>query len=191
MIGRRRHSLATLAFFLISSTLAFAVGTAAAEADDAATESRLQRLEAESKIRNLLDRYMDLLESRDWDDYMMLFTRDGELDMDEGVVKGRDAIRNRMANASARMASAAQGRPQRQRADLLSNIRVSVDGDRATARSRFTFVAEQEDGRFMVTGSGLYVDTLAREEDQWKIARRIVRWDLLRGASASTATTAD
>jgi hypothetical protein len=42
-------------------------------------------------------------------------------------------------------------------------------------------VGEDEEGRFMVTGSGLYLDTLAREDGRWKIKRRTVQWDLLRG----------
>jgi hypothetical protein len=91
-----------------------------------------------------------------------------------------------MANASERMANAARaaGRPQRQSADLLSNIYVKVNGDTATARSRFTFLGEDENGRFRVTGSGLYLDTWKRVNGEWQIARRKVEWDLLAGASA-------
>jgi len=104
----------------------------------------------------------------------------------EGVLKGHDAIRTRMANASARMATAATGAPRRQSADLLSNVYVQVDGETATARSRFTFLAEDEDGSFRVRGSGLYLDTWVREDGAWKIKRRTVQWDLLAGQSART-----
>jgi 3-phenylpropionate/cinnamic acid dioxygenase small subunit len=148
-------------------------------------EARLRNLESEAEIRRLLDDYMTLLDSRDWDAYVQLFATDGELDIVEGVLKGRDAIRTRMANASARMAAAAADRPQRQSADLLSNVYVRVDGDSATARSRFTFLAEDEDGRFRVTGSGLYLDTWKREAGAWTIARRKVSWDLLAGQRAA------
>ena len=96
-------------------------------------------------------------------------------------------IRTRMANASERMAAAAAGRPQRQSADLLSNIYVKVDGDTATARSRFTFLSEYEDGSFRVRGSGLYVDIWKREDGAWRIQRRTVTWDLLAGQSAAPA----
>ena len=65
---------------------------------------------------------MGLLDSRDWDNYVQLFAKEGELDIVEGVLKGHDAIRTRMANASERMAKAREGQPQRQSADLLSNI---------------------------------------------------------------------
>jgi 3-phenylpropionate/cinnamic acid dioxygenase small subunit len=165
------------------AVLALAGGDAAAQA--AGMEARLTELESEAEIRRLLDDYMMVLGAREWDAYVQFFTADGELDMAEGVVKGRDAIRTRMANASARMASAAAGRPQRQSADLLSNVYVKVDGDSATARSRFTFLAEGEDGSFRVGGSGLYLDTWKRENGAWKIARRTVSWDLLAGAGAA------
>lgn len=128
------------------------VGTGEAAAQAATVEARLAELEAEGEIRRLLDDYMTVLDAREWDAYVEFFAPDGELDMAEGVVKGRAAIRTRMANASARMAAAAPGRPQRQSADLLSNIYVKVTGDTATARSRFTFLAEDEDGSFRVRG---------------------------------------
>jgi len=110
-----------------------------------------------------------------------------ELHMAEGTVIGRDAIRTRMDNASKRMAAAAaaQNRPQLQRADLLSDVRVQVTGDTAAARSRFTFLGEQPDGTFRVTGSGIYTDTWVREEGEWRIKSRTVEWDLLAGASAA------
>jgi len=130
---------------------------------------------------------MGLLQSRDWDNYVKLFAKQGQLDIVEGVLTGRDAIRTRMDNASRRMASAAaaQNRPQLQRADLLSDVRVQVTGDTATAKSRFTFIGEQPDGSFRVTGSGIYTDTWIREEGEWRIKRRSVNWDLLAGVSAA------
>ena len=150
-------------------------------------EARVRQLEDEATIRRSLEDYMGLLRSRDWDSYVKMFSKDAELHMAEGTVKGRDAIRTRMDNASKRMAAAAaaQNRPQLQRADLLSDVRVQVTGDSATARSRFTFVGEQPDGTFRVTGSGIYTDVWVREEGQWLIKSRTVDWDLLAGASAN------
>jgi ketosteroid isomerase-like protein len=150
-------------------------------------EQRLQRLQDESEIRKLLDEYMHLLRARDWDNYVKLFAKDGELDIVEGVLKGHDAIRTRMANASARMAAAAQGRPPRASADLLTNVSVDVQGDSATASCRFTFISEDGAGGFRVTGSGLYLDTWIREAGLWKIKRRAVKWDLLAGQNSSSA----
>ena len=158
----------------------------AAGGEQRSVAERLQQLEDESEIRSRLDEYMDYLGARDWDGYVQFFAVDGALDMAEGVVTGRDAIHARMANASARMAAAAEGRPRRQSADLLSNIRVHVEGDTATAQSRFTFLSEAADGGFAVTGSGLYLDSWVREDGRWKIQRRKVDWDLLAGQSADS-----
>jgi ketosteroid isomerase-like protein len=177
-------------FGLACAALAGSMAVPAADADEAVLEARLQRLEDEAEIRRLLDEYMDVLGSRDWDNYVLFFARDGELVMAEGTRKGRDDIRERMAGASERMANAARGRPQRQSADLLSNVKVEVDGDTATARSRFTFLGEDDEGNFRVTGSGLYLDTWTREDGRWVIKRRSVEWDLLRGASAAPAQSA-
>jgi 3-phenylpropionate/cinnamic acid dioxygenase small subunit len=174
-----------LAFAALALTALVGSNDGAAQA--AGVDARLRDLESEAEIRRLLDDYMTVLDAREWDAYVQFFTADGELDMAEGVVKGRDAIRTRMANASARMAAAAAARPQRQSADLLSNVYVNVDGDTATARSRFTFLAEDEDGSFHVRGSGLYLDTWKREGGAWKIARRKVSWDLLAGAAPAPA----
>ena len=160
------------------------IGSGGAAAQVSTVEARLQQLEGEAEIRQLLDDYMTLLDSRDWDAYVQLFAKEAELDIVEGVLKGRDAIRTRMANASARMAAAAAGQPQRQSADLLSNIYVKVDGETATARSRFTFLAEDEDGSFRVRGSGMYLDTWVREDGAWKIKSRKVSWDLLAGSGS-------
>jgi ketosteroid isomerase-like protein len=119
-------------------------------AESLSLEARVRQLEDEATIRRQLEDYMGLLRSRDWDNYIKMFAKASpELHMAEGTVVGRDAIRTRMDNASKRMAAAAAAanRPQLQRADLLSDVRVQVTGDTATARSRFTFLGEQPDGR--------------------------------------------
>jgi ketosteroid isomerase-like protein len=164
---------------------------ALAGAEGLSLEARVRQLEDEATIRRELEDYMGLLRSRDWDNYIKMFSKDSELHMAEGTVKGRDAIRTRMDNASKRMAAAAaaQNRPQLQRADLLSDVRVQVTGDTATARSRFTFLGEQPDGTFRVTGSGIYTDIWVREDGQWLIKSRTVDWDLLAGASAAGASS--
>lgn len=152
------------------------------------TEARLQRLEDEAEIRRRLQDYMPLLHNRDWDKYILMFSHDGEVVMDEGVRHGRQDIRNRMAAAAERMAKAAAGKPVRQSADLLSNIEVRVRGDMATASSRFTFLNENDAGQFVVRGSGLYSDIWVREEGEWRIKRRKVDWDLLASRSKPAST---
>ena len=190
---RARLPLAALTASLAWAGAAGAAGISTfvlAGAEGLSLEARLRALEDEATIRRQLEDYMGLLRSRDWDTYIKMFAKAApELHMAEGTVIGRDAIRTRMDNASKRMAAAAaaQNRPQLQRADLLSDVRVQVTGDTATARSRFTFLGEQPDGTFRVTGSGIYTDTWVREEGEWRIKSRTVDWDLLAGASAANA----
>ena len=185
-----------LAFLMVSSVLAGAASAGgistlvAVGAESLSLEARVRQLEDEATIRRQLEDYMGLLRSRDWDNYIKMFAKASpELHMAEGTVIGRDAIRTRMDNASKRMANAAAAanRPPLQRADLLSDVRVQVIGESATARSRFTFLGEQPDGTFRVTGSGIYTDTWLREEGEWRIKSRTVDWDLLAGASAAGA----
>jgi 3-phenylpropionate/cinnamic acid dioxygenase small subunit len=153
-------------------------------------EARLQRLQDESEIRRRLQDYMPLLRNRDWDHYILMFSRDAEIVMDEGTRHGRDDIRNRMAAAGERMAKAAAGKPVRQSADLLSNVEVRVRGDIAAASSRFTFLAENDQNQFVVRGSGLYLDSWIREDGEWLIKRRKVVWDLLASPGATPAPAA-
>jgi hypothetical protein len=101
----------------------------------AAFAARLDALEAESEIRHKLQTYMAVLRASDWDNCVNYFTRDGRLIMTEGTRVGRDDIKERMSTAAARMAAAAQGRPARKRADLLSDIEVHVDGAAASAKA--------------------------------------------------------
>ena len=151
-------------------------------ADAPSVEARLQRLEDESAIRQRLQDYMAVLAARDWDTYLTYFTDDAALVMPEGTVVGHKAIRERMANATARMAKAAEGKPKRRQADLLSVQSLNVDGDTATSTSRFVFIRETEDIQFRVGGSGLYIDKWRRGKDGiWRMSERLVDYDMLPG----------
>ena len=177
---------------LIAASVAGTEGNAAAKSGAAAggnpgIEARLQRLEDEAEIRRRLQDYMVLLRNRDWDKYILMFSKDADIVMDEGTRHGREDIRNRMAGASERMAKAASGKPVRQSADLLSNVEIRVHGDTAEVSSRFTFLAENDSGQFVVRGSGLYLDSWVREDGEWLIKRRKVAWDLLAGAKPAPA----
>lgn len=152
-------------------------------AEHAAVLARLDALEAESVIRHKLQTYMAVLGASDWDTYVTYFTRDAKLIMTEGTRVGRDDIKERMSTAGARLAAAAAARPVRKRADLLSNIEIEVHGTTATAQSRFTFIGENAEGGFDVTGSGLYIDEWALEDGEWLIAARTIDYDLLRTAA--------
>jgi 3-phenylpropionate/cinnamic acid dioxygenase small subunit len=154
-------------------------------ADTNATEiqqlqSRLHTLEAESQIRYLLQEYMEVLQAADWDTYLKYFTQDAKIIMSEGTVQGHEAIKNRMANATARMAKAREGQPVVKRAELLSSIKIKVTGNSAHAQSRFTFISQRPDGGFEVAGSGLYIDEWVLDGATWRMRSRTVDYDMLR-----------
>jgi ketosteroid isomerase-like protein len=154
-------------------------------AEHAAVLTRLEALEAEAEIRHKLQTYMAVLSASDWDTYVNYFTRDAKLFMAEGTRTGRDDIKERMSTAGVRLAANAAGRPVRKRADLLSNVEVEVTGTSATAKSRFTFIAETAEGGFEVTGSGQYIDEWALEDGEWRISARTIDYDLLRSSPAA------
>ena len=176
---------AALAAFMISAPT---FPSAARAAEKLSVEQRLEHLEAADIIRFKLEDYMRLLQSADWDNYVKLFAPDAKLDIVEGILTGRDAIKTRMANATARMAKAREGQPRRQRGDILSNIKVIVTGpDTAAAQSRFTMLGEDANGNFMVTGSGYYTDQWVKVDGNWLIGYRAVHWDMLHGQKADDA----
>ena len=151
-----------------------------------ALSSRLDALEAEAEIRHKLQTYMAVLSASDWDNYVTYFTENGRIIMAEGTRTGRADIRERMSSAAQRMSAAAQasGQPVLKRADLLSNIEVKVTSPvTASAKSRFVFIADNGQGGFEVTGSGLYLDEWLKVEDEWLIDARTVDYDMLRIAT--------
>jgi hypothetical protein len=187
--------LAVLAMFFYNMSVmdaSSANATALAELSTQvqALQQETAALKAESEIRHKLQTYMPVLAASDWDNYVDYFTRDGKIIMAEGTRQGRDDIKERMSSAAERMAAAAaaSGAPARKRADLLANVEVEVtSATTANAASRFTFLAEDGNGGFEVTGSGRYIDEWALEDGEWRIASRTIDYDLLRAAPAAPA----
>lgn len=177
-------------FSVIDESRATATALDKLSAEVQALQQQTAALNAEAEIRHKLQTYMPVLAASDWDTYVNYFTRDGKIIMAEGTRTGRDDIRERMSSAAERMAAAAaeSGAPARKRADLLANVEVDVmSATTATAASRFTFIAEDGNGGFEVTGSGRYLDEWALEDGEWRIAARTIDYDLLRAAPAAPA----
>jgi 3-phenylpropionate/cinnamic acid dioxygenase small subunit len=184
-------ALATMVFFNMSVMDDSEANATALEQLSTEVQSLQQQqaaLYAESEIRNKLQTYMPVLAAGDWDAYVNYFTRDAQLVMDDGTSQGRDAIRARMSSAAETTAATDAGAPARKRTDLLANVEVEVtSATTANASSRFTFLAEDGNGGFEVTGSGRYVDEWALEDGEWRIASRTVDNDLLQPAPAAPA----
>lgn len=148
--------------------LSLALVTLPAMAGAQTVEQRLQRVEDQLAIQRILVDYAAFLDGRDYARYAGLFTADGEWTNGAGSNKGQAAIR-----AMLEKTLGTPGAPNRSNFHIISNPQVDLDGDSATARSRYVFVMRAPDGRPQPALAGLYTDELVRETGGWKIKRRI------------------
>src|SRR5690606_7714837 len=123
------------------SILVLALITAGSlHAADGSLESRLQVLEDKEAIRNLLLDYGRHLDNRNWEAFAELFAEDGGTwDGGMGVARGYEQIRNMMIN-SIGSDNVGTGGTGLSNLHLLGNETISVDGDSATAHSKWVFV---------------------------------------------------
>lgn len=115
-------------------------------------------------ISDLLVRYASGIDRRDWPLFRTVFTEDCQLDYGEiGAWNGVDAVADFMEQVHA-MAGHTMHR--------LSNITVTLDGDRAQARTYIDGLIMAAHNRSGVNAIGFYDDEIVRTADGWRIARR-------------------
>ena len=151
---------------------------APATAGDASVADRLRALEDREEIRLLLLDYGRHLDSRDMKSYAGLFATDGEWVGGFGTVKGRDNIQAFMEK------NMGTGPNRAGNYHLLSNFVITVQGDTATAWSRWAFIVPEASGGARVAQAGRYDDTLVREGGRWRFKKRVASGDT--GAPATT-----
>jgi hypothetical protein len=162
-----------LACVLLIASLPSLVSAAVPDEQFKSVARRLQILEDREAIHHLLERYIELNESRDYRGYSRLFASNGELKLRRGSATGPENIYQFMqTNFGAPLAADST---LRNAAHVLSNVIIEVDGDAATARSRWALLSpSREDGTPRVAQSGFYTDKLVREKGEWKFLQRIV-----------------
>lgn len=141
-------------------------------------EERLQRVEDERQIRNLMALYGEHLDSLDFERYSQLFAAEGEWSglLGEPVtIKGPEAIRSAMEEA---FAERTYDPAHVTNLHLISNVRIDIDGDRASGYSRWTVLSRNDDGQPAVRLSGRYDDLYVREDGKWKFLRRTARREI-------------
>jgi uncharacterized protein (TIGR02246 family) len=139
--------------------------------DNTALAARLQKFEDKEEIQNLLLDYGRHLDNRDFAAYGRLFARDGEWVGGFGTAPGGPA------GIQAFMEKSMGTAPNRAKNyHLLSNFVITVNGDTATAWSRWAFVVPGERGA-VISQAGRYDDTLVREDGRWKFKRRVASND--------------
>jgi 3-phenylpropionate/cinnamic acid dioxygenase small subunit len=116
------------------------------------------------EISDLLVRYATGIDRRDWPLFRTVFTDDCELDYGEiGSWKGVDAVTEFMQQAHA-MAGYTMHR--------LTNQAITIDGDKAAARTYIDAVIMAGGNQAGVNAWGFYDDEIIRAGDGWRIARR-------------------
>jgi uncharacterized protein (TIGR02246 family) len=161
-----KHMSVAAVFILITS--GFAVPLAAA-ADIDSLAKRVQVLEDREEIRALLIAYGRALDARDFVAFADLFAKDdGEWVGGFGSAKGRKAIFDLMDK------SIGNGKPRTgpPSSHVFSNERIDVDGDHASATTKWVYVMQGEDGNPRWVYLGHYDDTFVREDGRWRFLRR-------------------
>lgn len=152
-----------LALMLLAAALAPAQST---------VEQRLRALEDREEIRTLLLEYGRTLDARDLRAYSELFAQDGEWIGGFGSVKGRAALLEFMRKNVGERPNTAKTY------HLLTNFVIEVQGDRAQAWSRWSYVVPNAEKKPVLEHSGRYDDSLIRENGHWRFLKRVVHNDL-------------
>jgi 3-phenylpropionate/cinnamic acid dioxygenase small subunit len=124
-------------------------------------------------IRNLLYRYAELIDAGDLDGVGTLFEH-ASVDWGGDVTEGSAAVTERLA-ASTRLHD--DGTPRT--SHVITNAIVEVDGERASARSRYTVFQVTADRSLQPIIAGRYDDTFERADTGWRFASRRYRVDLI------------
>lgn len=125
---------------------------------------RDQGLADVQEIQAVLVRYATGIDRRDWDLFRICFTDDVSADYEGvGTWNSIDEIVAYMTDVHADLGYTLH---------RLSNMAVTVDGDRATARTYVDAVIMAADGQSGVNPVGFYDDDLVRTPDGWRISRR-------------------
>jgi 3-phenylpropionate/cinnamic acid dioxygenase small subunit len=115
-------------------------------------------------IAEVLLRYATGIDRRDWSVFRSAFTADCELDYGEiGTWNGVDAVTDFMEQSHA-MAGHTMHR--------LTNQVITVNGDRAEARTYVDGLIMVADNGSGVNAVGFYDDDLVRSAEGWRITRR-------------------
>jgi len=145
-------------------------------ASTSSVEARLQKLEDERAIHDVLIAYGHALDTLDIDGYSKLFAKEGTWSGGIGSAKGPEGIKAMLQKA---LAKAPPYDPNKVRSfHMMTNFAIKVDGDRATARSKWTFFGRTQDNKLEPRLAGHYDDTLIRENGEWKILSRVAPHDI-------------
>jgi uncharacterized protein (TIGR02246 family) len=144
--------------------------TAAAQpgGDAAALAKRVQVLEDREAIRALIMAYGYAHDHRDYKTFASLFATNGEWVGGLGSAKGPDAIFALMDKTIGHK-PVAEGSGT---VHLMTNDQIKIDGDRASAVTKWLYLVPGEDKAPRAMFLGHYDDQFIRENGEWKFLRR-------------------
>ena len=131
----------------------------------------MSALEDKDAIRELLARYCFLLDGYRLDEFVALFTADGEWISRNGTAKGPAEIEKLLRGMVPEPA------PGRRRKHFTANIIVDLAGDSATVISNFLVVRDSEAGPAIAV-AGTYDDIVVRTGQGWKFKSRRLSHDI-------------
>ena len=146
----------------------FAIQLPAQAADLDSVIARLQILEDREDIRALILAYGEAHDGRDYKAFSELFATEGEWIGGMGIAKGPEAI-------FALMDEFIGHNPQPGGSGsyhVISNEQIVIDGDLATAKSKWIFVTAGAENKPTWVYLGHYDDEFIRENGVWKFLRR-------------------
>jgi hypothetical protein len=148
---------------------------ASAQGSRSSLEARMRIIEDKEQIHDLLIEYGHDLDTHDLVGYSNLFARDGEWSGSLGHPKGPAAVLAMLQHSVGKTPFD----PRNVKSfHMMTNIVIQVDGDRATAQSKWTFFTRGQDDKPIPTLSGHYQDSLIREDGRWKFLSRVALHDI-------------
>jgi len=163
--------------------LAF-LAAAPAAAQEASLDQRVQALRDEAEIERLILDYGRHLDALDFAAFAALFAEDGEWHGGGTPAVGPAEIEARMIAGFGPDSGAVWTTDFH----IVGNIMVDLDGDTASATSRWVFVSPGPDGAPKPVLAGRYTDTFTRTQSGWRFAsRRLVNDMAMEGFPAVRA----
>jgi len=162
-VTQRRHRA------LIAGVALWLATAAGCSQSDGSVENRLAVLEARESIRTLIHGYGRALDHRDFNAFADLFEpAEGTWVGGFGTATGRDAIFGLMDERIGHAEEPVQPTSHH----VLTNIEIEVDGDTATASTKWIFVVPSPEGTPQWRFLGHYDDRFVRRDGRWYFLRR-------------------
>jgi len=156
----------------LAVVLSLAAACATPDPRVAALEKRVQQLQDQKEIREVLIRYGEYLDAKDYAGYASLFASDGVWTGGFGSATGPAGIQ---AMLEKNLGKPEPGYINKTSFHLMTTEVIDVTGDTAKVRSRYMFFTATPESKPVPSLAGRYLDDFVRENGAWKIKKRTTR----------------